>query len=161
LQIDQALALMGSLQTRGGDEVSAEVNRKAYHVTLSGVTRYGLNLATQAALRGDHGSKFYPNPAELRGLYDAAMQPVHMQQKREGIRERFAQETRKIASGMAMVDAQRTEESKARVAQMFADFKAQLPKKDPVTFDWPSVHRRFDAEARGYLEKLCSSERTE
>ncbi|PHP66536.1 hypothetical protein CSC94_12655 [Zhengella mangrovi] len=81
-QISQALALLStSLPYR--DEGDGELRTRAYLSALHGVTRYGLSLATQAALKGEHGSKFFPSTAEMRGLYDTAMRPVHEQQKAE------------------------------------------------------------------------------
>lgn len=81
-QIGQALELLStSLPYR--DAGDGRLRMQAYMATLQGATRYGLNIATQAALRGEHGSRFFPSSAELRGLYDAAMRPVLEQRKAE------------------------------------------------------------------------------
>ena len=78
----QALALLStSLPYR--DEADGDLRMMAYLAALNGCSRYGLKMATQAALRGEHGSRFFPSTAEMRWLYDAAMRPVHEQQKAE------------------------------------------------------------------------------
>ncbi|MFP1634100.1 hypothetical protein ACLB6G_20410 [Zhengella sp. ZM62] len=70
-----------SLPYRAGSD--GELRTSAYLAALHGVTRYGLSQATQAALKGGHGSKFFPSTAELRHLYEAAMRPVFEQRKAE------------------------------------------------------------------------------
>ena len=93
-QIGQALELLStSLPYR--DAGDGQLRAQAYIAALNGVTRYGLNIATQAALRGDHGSRFFPSSAELRGLYDAAMRPV-IEQRRAEARAYQAQQERDV-----------------------------------------------------------------
>lgn len=93
-QVLQALALLStSLPYRDGAD--GDLRTQAYIAAMQGVTRYGLNIATQAALRGEHGSRFFPSSAELRGLYEAAMRPV-IEQRRVEARAYQAQQEREI-----------------------------------------------------------------
>ena len=92
-EIGQAMELLStSLPYR--EAGSGELRTMAYLSALSGVTRYGLSKATQAALKGEHGSTFYPSTAEFLALYKAAMQPVADQKAAE---RKAADEARQIA----------------------------------------------------------------
>ncbi len=150
--------MLGSLPTKGGDEEGAGLSLEAYHIAMAGATRYGLNLATKAALRGEHGHTFYPSPAELLQLYQAAMRPIDERQRRE----RAVQEISRIADSLKMIDAQRTPEAIARQKATYQRFCKQHEERKagerPVTFDWQSVHRRFDDEAREVLKNMCRSD---
>lgn len=93
-QIGQALELLStSLPYRDGGD--GQLRMRAYMAAMQGATRYGLSIATQAALRGEHGSRFFPSSAELRALYDAAMRPV-LEQRRTEARAYEAQQERDV-----------------------------------------------------------------
>lgn len=148
-QITQALALLTSLPRRRDDESTGRLNLEAYRIALKGVTRYGLNLATQAALKGEHGNGFFPSPAELRRLYEAGMKPVH----------EYAEKARRLAAQaaenarFARKVEEPTPEQKARVKAKIEEFKAKRKAEDRGTteFDWSTVYSRFDQQARAAL----------
>lgn len=142
--ISQALKLLTSLPRRRADDEAGKLDLEAYQIALKGVTRYGLNLATQAVLRGAHGHAFFPSPAELRRQCDAAMEPIWRRQREEALRD----ESRMIAKRCAEIEACRTSEARRRVESVYRRFAEQYEKARVASdgFDWSAVNRRFDRE---------------
>lgn len=112
----QALASLAGLPSRQADD--ADLDRKMYHVALAGVSRYALNEAVKAIIRGSLGHTFFPSPVELRQECDKAMEPVHRQARRERIVIEQSEENRQFLR----VQAAKTPEAKAKVAARYAEF---------------------------------------
>lgn len=114
----QALITLGSLPTRQSD--TADIDRSAYHIALSDVTRYGLSEAVKAILRGRLGHTFFPSPVELRQQCDKAMEPHIRQAERVRVRETQEQ----VRTQYARNTADRSPETKERVAAAYKRFCA-------------------------------------
>lgn len=76
-----SLALLSSLPRK--QELSAAVEDASYSIAMQGMTRWGLERATENMLQNSLGHPFFPSPAELRAQYDAAMAPLLEQRKAE------------------------------------------------------------------------------
>lgn len=107
--------MLGPLPARKA--LSEEIEDATYAIVMEGMTSHGLEAAVRSALRGEHGSTFFPSPPELRVLYDKAMEH-HV-----SMRNRIAREER-IASERIPPRVEPTPEAKARVAALYADFNA-------------------------------------
>lgn len=90
-----------------------------YYLALDGVTRYGLAEAVKAVAQNKLGHPFFPEPPELRGLCDKAMEWPERQRERQMREERIARERRENS-----VTVQRTPEATARVKALHAQFHA-------------------------------------
>jgi hypothetical protein len=112
----QALASLAGLPSRQADD--AELDRKMYHYALQGVSRYALNEAVKAIIRGALGHTFFPSPVELRMQCEKAMEP-HIRQA-ERIRIREEQETENARFNKVL--AQRTPEAMARVSEVYRQY---------------------------------------
>lgn len=140
--------MLNSLPRKASGDSDGAQRLEAYHIALTGVTRYALNLATQAILRGEHGHGFYPSPAEYRLQCDGAIEPVYRQERayREWKeRQAFNDAERKVM-------AQKTPEARERVKSSYEAFCARYedqrePKPEP---DWGKINARFDAERRRF-----------
>jgi hypothetical protein len=97
------------------------VERAMYFVALDGVTRYALNEAVKAIIRGALGHTFFPSPVELRKQCDAAMAPHIRQAERVRRHEALANENAEFER----VIASRTPESITRVEAVYDQFCKQ------------------------------------
>jgi hypothetical protein len=104
------------LPSRQADD--AELDRKMYQVALAGVSRYALNEAVKAIIRGALGHTFFPSPVEFRQQCDKAMEPHHREAERIRIRETQARENREFEKTVAT----RTPEAMARVKATYERF---------------------------------------
>lgn len=140
-QVSQALLLLTSLPYRKAED--GKVRTDAYLIALDGVTRYALNLATQAILRGELGHGFYPSPAEYRQQCERVMEPVYRQQRDERLRQAQMAERR---AGEAF-ERQRTPEARKRVQAAYERFCAghEAQREPGPEFDWSGINARFDA----------------
>ena len=114
----QALASLAGLPSRQADEDG--IDRKMYFVALDGVSRYALNEAVKAIIRGALGHTFYPTPVEFRQQCEKAMEPHIRQAERVRIQE--AQERERAE--FARTRQGQTPASRERVAAAYAKFCA-------------------------------------
>jgi hypothetical protein len=122
----KALALLGSLP--GRQAISPEIEDASFDLALSSVTRYGLEEAVRAILRGALGHAFFPSPPELRMQCDQAMS---WHETRRRIAEREERNRRDLPARRAPI----THEARARAAQILADFhKTSERAKQEETF---------------------------
>lgn len=91
-----------------------------YFIALEGVTRYALNEAVKSCSRGGHGHEFFPNTVELRRECDRAQRPINDMARRIRLTEEQIRERREYER----VQAAKTPEVKARVAETYARFCA-------------------------------------
>lgn len=82
---------MRALPSRASDE--AEFEQRAYHVALEGVSRWALTQAVKSVLQNKLGHPFFPSPPELRGLCDAAIEPLNRMRERIARQERLKRQT--------------------------------------------------------------------
>jgi hypothetical protein len=68
------------------------LSNAAYHVGLSGVTRYALSECVKGVFQNKLGHRYFPDPQEMRRLCDQAMQPHEQQREREHRQRRLEQE---------------------------------------------------------------------
>jgi hypothetical protein len=109
----KAMAMLGPLPARKA--LSEEIEDATYAIVMEDMTSHGLEAAVRAALKGEHGSTFFPSPPELRKLYDKAME-YHKQ-----MRERIARQER-IASERLPDIPPRTADEIARHTERMARF---------------------------------------
>lgn len=120
----QALASLAGLPSRQADDDG--IDRKMYFVALSGVSRYALNEAVKAIIRGVLGHTFFPSPVEFKQQCDKAMEPHMREAQRIRILEAQARENAEFEDLMAA----RTWEAIARQQAAYAKFcEAQEPAK--------------------------------
>jgi hypothetical protein len=113
------MAMLGPLPARKA--LSEEIEDATYAIVMEGMTAHGLEEAVRAALRGEHGSAFFPNPPELRALYTKAMAHHVEMRNRIARQERIAEER--------IPDRQEpTPDARARVAAVYAKFCAGYDK---------------------------------
>lgn len=105
-----------------------------YHVALDGVSRYALNEAVKAIIRGGLGHTFFPSPVEFRQQCEKAMEP-HIRQA-DRIRRREAQA--KDNAEFERVIASRTPEAIARQQAAYVAYCEQYKASKPVSTE-PSV----------------------
>lgn len=115
-QILQALVSLAGLPSRQADD--ADLDRKMYQVALNGVSRYALNEAVKAVVRGGLGHTFFPSPVELRQQCEKAMEPHYREAERVRIREAQARENREFDRTMSA----RSPEAVARVKSVYEKF---------------------------------------
>jgi hypothetical protein len=108
----KALVLLGGLPAR--ESANPQVDKASYYLALDGVTRYGLSEAVKSIIRGGLGHTFFPSPVELRLACDRAQQPVRDMQRRITMTE----ENRRDRDEFDRINAGKTAESRARVAEM-------------------------------------------
>jgi hypothetical protein len=126
-QVLQALASLAGLPSRQADD--AELDRKMYHVALEGVSRYALNEAVKAIIRGALGHTFFPSPVEFRLQCEKAIEP-HIRQA-ERIRRREQQESENAQ--FERVIASRTPEAVARQQEAYRRFCEQYAASKPIS----------------------------
>ena len=107
--------MLGPLPARKA--LSEEIEDATYSIVMEGMTAHGLEEAVRAALRGEHGSTFFPSPPELRVLYDKAMEHHVSMRNRIAREEQIARERQEFGHVPAP-----SEDAKARVAALYADF---------------------------------------
>ena len=129
-----ALASLAALPSRQADD--AELDRRMYHVALEGVTRYALNEAVKAILRGALGHTFFPSPVELRQQCDAAQRPVNEQLRRERVSSDQARESaawRRLRAQRTPAEIERVKAAYARACELHAAACGQLqPDPRPI-----------------------------
>ncbi|KRA00259.1 hypothetical protein ASD64_01410 [Mesorhizobium sp. Root157] len=94
-----------------------QIDKALYYLALDGVTRYGLAEAVKAVSQNKLGHPFFPEPPELRGLCDKAMEWPERQ--RERVRRQEAIERDRPAPRSAPSQSQRD-----RVAAIYSRFLA-------------------------------------
>lgn len=82
--------MLGPLPARKA--LSEEIEDATYAIVMDGMTAHGLEEAVRAALKGEHGSTFFPSPPELRALYDKAMEHHVSMRNRIARQEQIARE---------------------------------------------------------------------
>jgi hypothetical protein len=92
-----------------------------YHVALAGVSRYALNEAVKAIIRGALGHTFFPSPVEMRLQCERAMEP-HI---RQAERIRLMEQQKTDNEHFEHVIAQRTPQSMARVSEAYRRYCEQ------------------------------------
>jgi hypothetical protein len=107
------MAMLGPLPARKA--LSEEIEDATYAIVMDGMTAHGLEEAVRAALRGEHGSTFFPSPPELKHLYDKAMEWHERELDRIHRREQIDRERIPPRD-------EPSPEAKARVAALYADF---------------------------------------
>ena len=128
----QALASLAGLPSRQADD--AELDRKMYHVALEGVSRYALNEAVKAIIRGGLGHTFFPSPVEFRQQCEKAIEPHIRQAERIRRREEQARDNAEFER----VIASRTPEAIARQQAAYQRYCEQYKASRPVTAE-PAV----------------------
>lgn len=121
-----ALASLASLPSRATN--SESLDSAAYYIALEGVTRYGLSEAVRAIFKNALGHAFFPSPPELRGQCDKAMEHHVRMRDRVWLRERIARETPPDVPP-------RTEEEKARVAEIMREFHASSEREKAAAIE--------------------------
>lgn len=116
----KALILLAALPAREADSVS--IDKAAYYLALEGTTRYGLNEAVKAILKGVLGHSFFPSPVEIRQQCDKAMSWHERERVRISRQEQIRRETPPDIPP-------RTPEEKARVAAIMARFNAAFERE--------------------------------
>jgi hypothetical protein len=111
------MAMLGPLPARKA--LSEEIEDATYSIVMEGMTAHGLEEAVRAALRGEHGSTFFPSPPELSVLYDKAMEHHVSMRNRIARQQQIERERREHAPR-----SEPTPEAKARVAALTAAFHA-------------------------------------
>lgn len=117
--------LLGSLPAREAD--SSGIDKAAYYLALEGTTKYGLQQAAKAILRGALGHVFFPNPAELRIQCDKAMEHPISLRNRASVYERMARE--KIPDRPPLSEAEK-ERQNERMARFHAAYHAKDPEAE-------------------------------
>lgn len=118
----QALASLAGLPSRQADD--ADLDRRMYQIALDGVSRYALNEAVKAIIRGGLGHTFFPSPVELRMQCDKAMAP-HIEAQRQYRRmEAQRRENQEIAASHARKTPQAMARAKAVYDQFCASYEA-------------------------------------
>ncbi|MBM6396183.1 hypothetical protein JQC79_10520 [Ochrobactrum anthropi] len=108
------------------EAVAVAAAKAAYFVALEGVSRFALETASKAIIRGVLGHGFFPSPPELRLQCDEVMRPI----REAEIRDR---EDRRIRQGMNR-DAKRVEltpAEKQRMNDLWQGTKAKMYAEDP------------------------------
>lgn len=108
---------LSGLPARQAD--NKQIDKAMYYLALEGVTRYGLAEAVKAVAQNKLGHPFFPEPPELRGLCDKAMEWPERQRERQIRAERMEQERREYS-----VDRKRSPEEIARVKALMEKFHA-------------------------------------
>jgi hypothetical protein len=97
-QVLQALASLAGLPSRQADD--AELDRKMYHVALEGVSRYALNEAVKAIIRGALGHTFFPSPVEMRFSARRRSSLISGRQSGSGSESGRRQRTRNLSASL-------------------------------------------------------------
>lgn len=100
-----------------------------YHVALDGVSRYALNEAVKAIIRGGLGHTFFPSPVEMRQQCEKAIEP-HIRQA-DRIRRREEQERDNAA--FERVIATRTPAAVERQQEAYRRYCEQYQASKPIT----------------------------
>jgi hypothetical protein len=142
----QALASLAGLPSRQADD--AELDRKMYHVALEGVSRYALNEAVKAIIRGALGHTFFPSPVEMRLQCEKAIEPHIRQAERIRIRERQETENAQFERVLASRSPEAVARQQAIYRQFCEEHAAAKPKSelDAVVLDPELVAQVPDAK---------------
>lgn len=115
-KIKVLLSLSGLPSRRAENQ---HIDKALYYLALEGVTRYGLAEAVKAVAQNKLGHPFFPEPQELRGLCDKAMEWPIQERDRQARKERLAQERREYATDRVK-SPEEISRIKAKIAQCFA-----------------------------------------
>lgn len=134
----RALAMLGTLPSRKA--LSGEVEDAAYAIVMDGMTAHGLEEAVRAALRGEHGSTFFPSPPELKSLHDKAMEHHVRMRERISHQAQIERERREYAPRV-----EHGPEARARVAALTAAFHAshERAKNDEFEKERGEIRARY------------------
>lgn len=118
----ECLTLLSGLRSRASD--NAGVNVALYYIALKGVTRHGLQVATENIIQGSLGHPFLPDPPELRQECNRVMKPILEAQARD------AENARILKGQKEMLEAMRsgnwTPESRARASEKWQTAKEAM-----------------------------------
>ena len=96
-------------------------------IALEGVTKYGLAEASKAILQNKLGHPFFPEPSELRGLCDRAMEHHIRMRDRIVHRDRIERERIPDRSPLTQEERARQEERMRRFHAAMASAKPSEP----------------------------------
>ena len=134
----KALWSISGLPSRRAE--NEQVDKALYHLALDGVTRYGLAEAVKAVAQNKLGHPFFPEPQELRGLCDKAMEWPERQRERQIRQDRYLQERRE---NNAVV--QRSPEAIARQQAAYRRFLSgyEVEKNDAEEAERAEIRARY------------------
>lgn len=143
----KALILLGGLPARKTE--NQQIDKALYYLALDGVTRYGLAEAVKAVSQNKLGHPFFPEPPELRGLCDKAMEWPERQRERVRRQEAIERDRRE---NNAIV--QRSPEAIARQQEAYRKFCAGYTSEK----DEAEEAERADIRARyGMTDELVNA----
>lgn len=132
-QILQALASLAVLPSRQADD--AALDSKMYQIALEGVSRYALNEAVKAIVRGTLGHTFFPTPVEIRQECNRAIEPIARAAERQRMNEEQARECIEFEKRIQA----RSPEELDRVRAVYEDFCRQHAASKPVSVEEKTV----------------------
>lgn len=123
----QALASLAVLPSR--QAADAALDTKMYFIALEGVSRYALNEAVKAIIRGTLGHTFFPTPVEIRLQCNKAIEPIAREAERQRMNQQQARERISYEKRMRA----RPPEEIARVRAVYEKFCEQHKASKPVS----------------------------
>lgn len=134
----------------------------AFAIALHGVTRFGLFAAVEAVLQNKLSHPFFPDPPELRGLCDKAMEHHRRMRERIENRERAYRERPPERGQLTNEERQRQEERMVRFSRAIgadeqsqsASFEAEMQAKygAEALASIPDNPKRLDVPGFGRLK---------
>ena len=131
-----------------------------YYIALRGVTRHGLQVATENIIQGSLGHPFLPDPPELRQECNKVMKPILEAQSRDAANAKILKGQKEMLD--AMNSGHWTPESRARASEKWQSEKdAMREHRDQENaYDAAMARLQALAEANGKdfnLDKVPSA----
>lgn len=106
-----------------------------YQIALEGVSRYALNEAVKAIIRGALGHTFFPTPVEIRQECNRAIEPIARAAERQRMNEDQARERVEFEKRIQA----RSPEELARVRAVYENFCKQHEASKPAKVEEAAV----------------------
>jgi len=97
-----------------------------YYVALEGVSKFAIQTAAKAIMRGSLGHTFYPQPPELRLQCDEVMRPIREAEARDRREAEILKEQREEKRQREHSQSTWTPESRQRASAKWQQIKAQM-----------------------------------
>lgn len=146
----KCLTFLSCLPAR--EAVAVAAAKAAYFVALEGVSRFALEAASKAIIRGVLGHGFFPSPPELRLQCDEVMRPIREAELRDREDRRIRQDMNRDAKRVELTQAE-----KQRMNDLWQGTKAKMYAEDPKRREDTVEASRARLEAiggDGCLDKL-------
>lgn len=119
----QCLSFLSGLPSR--DSTNGQMEMAGYYVALEGVSKFAIQTAAKAIMRGSLGHTFYPKPPELRLLCEEVMRPIREAEARDRREAEIIREQQNDQRQRERSQASWTPESRARATAKWEATKAQ------------------------------------